>query len=363
MDLTHFLGLPYLQAAQAQKHVTHNEALRLIDACVQVAVESRSAPTAPPPAPLQGERYIVPAAATGAWAGEDGSLASFLDGAWQFVQPAAGWLVWVRDEARLLVHDGTAFLPAHGVRLDELERLGVNATADMTNRLAVAGEGSLFTHDGAGHRIAVNKAASGDTASLLLQTGYSARAEVGLAGDDDFRVKTSANGAVWQDALVLSRDTGAARLPAGLRLGAGSTLLQHYEEGVWTPELAGGTVAGTPTYSANTGSYVRIGALVFVTVRLAWTSLGGLNGIAIVDGLPFPCRVGTVNRAPMITAWYNSVSMGADTTMLGGFVEPGESHIRLWGAYQAYEGTNLFLSDAHLTETGEIYATSTYLTG
>ena len=50
MDRTQFLGLPYLQAAQAQKHVTHNEALRLIDASVQLAVESRSGPAAPPSA-------------------------------------------------------------------------------------------------------------------------------------------------------------------------------------------------------------------------------------------------------------------------------------------------------------------------
>lgn len=361
MDRTQFLGLPYLQAAQAQKHVTHNEALRLIDASVQLAVESRSGPAAPPSAPQEGERHIVPVAATGAWAGEDGAVATFLDGAWQFVQPAAGWMVWVGDEQRLVVHDGAGFVSAHGMRLDDLERLGVNATADMTNRLAVAGEGSLFTHDGTGHRIAVNKAASGDTASLLLQTGYSGRAEIGLAGDDDLRVKTSADGAVWQDALVLSRDTGAARVPAGLHLGAGSSLLQHYDEGVWTPEIVGASVAGTPTYSANEGSFVRIGALVFVTANIIWTELGGLSGTANIVGLPFPCRSGTVNRAPMTTAWYNSVSMGTDTTMLGGFVEPGTSHIRLWGANQAYEGTNLFLTDAHLTETGAIHAASTYM--
>ena len=33
-DTTTHLGLPYLLAAQAQKHVTHNEALRLLDAMV-----------------------------------------------------------------------------------------------------------------------------------------------------------------------------------------------------------------------------------------------------------------------------------------------------------------------------------------
>ena len=41
-DSTTNLLLPYLMAAQAQKHVTHNEALRLLDGLVQLLVKSRS---------------------------------------------------------------------------------------------------------------------------------------------------------------------------------------------------------------------------------------------------------------------------------------------------------------------------------
>ena len=36
MDSTPNLQLPYLMAAQAQKHVTHNEALRALDAAAGV---------------------------------------------------------------------------------------------------------------------------------------------------------------------------------------------------------------------------------------------------------------------------------------------------------------------------------------
>ncbi len=45
------LALPYIQAAQAQKHVTHNEALRILDAVVQLSVAGISN-TPPPRAPL-----------------------------------------------------------------------------------------------------------------------------------------------------------------------------------------------------------------------------------------------------------------------------------------------------------------------
>ena len=59
-DTTTHLLLPYLLAAQAQKHVTHNEALRLLDGLVQLSVLDRDL-TAPvrPTIPSDGDRYIV----------------------------------------------------------------------------------------------------------------------------------------------------------------------------------------------------------------------------------------------------------------------------------------------------------------
>ena len=50
-DITTQLLLPYILAAQAQKHVTHNEALRLLDAMVQLSVLDRNR-TAPPSSPV-----------------------------------------------------------------------------------------------------------------------------------------------------------------------------------------------------------------------------------------------------------------------------------------------------------------------
>ena len=64
MDTTENLNLPYILPAQAQKHVTHNEAIRALDALLHLAVLSRSA-TAPPASPVAGVRYIVPSGATG----------------------------------------------------------------------------------------------------------------------------------------------------------------------------------------------------------------------------------------------------------------------------------------------------------
>lgn len=64
-DETTILSLPLILPAQAQKHVTHNEALVQLDLIVQLAVINRTL-TAPPALPALGDRHIVAAGATGA---------------------------------------------------------------------------------------------------------------------------------------------------------------------------------------------------------------------------------------------------------------------------------------------------------
>ncbi|MBR3369149.1 MAG: DUF2793 domain-containing protein [Rhodobacteraceae bacterium] len=202
------LSLPYIQPAQAQKHVTHNEALRVLDVLVQLSVASRTL-TLPPLAALNGSCYLVPAGAGGEWAGQAGQIALRDGGAWDFLSPVAGWLAMVLDESRLLFFDGTDWrLP--DVLAPVMDSLGIRTSADATNRLAVAGDASLFTHDGTGHQMKINKAATGQTASLLFQSDWSGRAEMGLAGNDDFTIKLSADGTTWHDALRLDAGSGLA---------------------------------------------------------------------------------------------------------------------------------------------------------
>ncbi|MFY8151729.1 MAG: DUF2793 domain-containing protein, partial [Hyphomicrobiales bacterium] len=105
MSETPRLGLTYLEAAQAQKHVTLNEALRRLDVLVQITVLDRDLAT-PPATPANGSCYLVPSGATGVFAGHEGAVAAFQDGAWTFMPAGVGWLVFVADENRFLVVEG-----------------------------------------------------------------------------------------------------------------------------------------------------------------------------------------------------------------------------------------------------------------
>ena len=212
MDTTPNLALPYLFAAQAQKHVTHNEALRVLDAVVNVSVLDRSL-ASPPLSPTEGARYIVAPGATGAWTGTTGRIAAFQDGAWAFYIPREGWLAWVADEDILVVYDGAAWMAAGSGSVNPTPLVGVNTTADVTNRLAVSSSAILLNHAGAGHQAKINKNLATDTASFLFQTGFSGRAEMGTTGDDDFHFKVSPDGATWKDALQINKTTGAVTMP------------------------------------------------------------------------------------------------------------------------------------------------------
>lgn len=196
------LSLPYIQSAQAQKHVTHNEAIETLDVLVQLAVSSR-VQASPVANPQDGDRYIVAVGATGAWSGHDGDIAARTDGVWQYYTPNAGWQAWVGDESRQVVFDGTTWIDAP-IQTNNLSLVGVNATADLANRLSVASPATLLNHEGAGHQLKINKNTAADTASVLYQTGFSGRAEMGLMGSDDFSFKTSADGNVWVDALTIT---------------------------------------------------------------------------------------------------------------------------------------------------------------
>ena len=207
------LSLPYIQQNQAQKHVTHNEGMRLLDGVVQLSVLSR-AHTAPPTNPVAGDRYILPSGATGAWAGFDGSLAHWEENAWRIIQPKEGWVAWDQDERALLVFSQGHWTAAPTATAEQLDKLGLNTSADLTNRLAVSSDATLLTHDTTGgHQLKINKDQPGDTGSLLFQTGWSGRAEMGLTGSDNFEIKVSPDGSNFHQALTVDRATGAVTLP------------------------------------------------------------------------------------------------------------------------------------------------------
>ena len=361
-DITTHLLLPYILASQAQKHVTHNEALRLLDAMVQLSVLDRTR-TAPPASPADGDRHIVASGATGLWAGWDLNVAFWVDGVWMRLVPRPGWLAWIAAEQAFVVWNGSAWdlvgepvdvsdavfslvndadptrkalfslsgistgttrtftLPNTSSELailagtqtftgnktfsgtltvsgtitvsaasasigtatttatygmgtggtttgvtktlnlgtggaagsttvvnigpaaagaggttvvntptvtfaNAVTQVGMpqanltayllglgGATADSYNRVSVNTPALLFNNAGAGIEATVNKAAPANDAAFAFKTGFSARALIGLLGNDDFSFKVSPDGSAFFEALKIDRSNGQVELP------------------------------------------------------------------------------------------------------------------------------------------------------
>ncbi len=283
------LEMPYILPSQAQKHVTHNEALQRLDAITQLTITATL--STPPSDPQEGTCYNIDASPTGAWTGKAGKLAFRQDGDWIFITPREGWHGWFLAEDGMKIHDGSGWAAYDAIGTPAM--LGINTSADSTNRLAVSAAASLLTHAGSGHQVKVNKSAAADTASMLFQSGWSGRAEMGLAGSDDFSVKVSPDGSAWTSALSITGQ-GQVRMPQRplVRATRGG--------GVITP--SSGSQTGFSTLSVNQGGF-----------SLGVSVAGGGNRLIVPVTAPYLVCLGV--EANPSGAFSVSVKLNGTTTI------------------------------------------------
>jgi len=83
--------------------------------------------------------------------------------------------------------------------------------------------------------------------------------------------------------------------------------LDDYEEGTWTPAIAGTTLAGAGTYSVQVGRYTKIGNTVTVHLNLTWSAHTGTGNMTI-SGLPFT-SANVTNLNPTTVAYANNLTI------------------------------------------------------
>lgn len=225
MTNTANLGMPFIEGSQAQKHVTHNESLRILDAAVQIGVLDITR-TSPPLVPANGERHVVASGATGVWAGQANAVATYEDGAWRFLTPKLGWCLWSDADEALFVYDGAVWrnVLGTGTMSGSADLLGINTTASSPNLLAVRSNAMLLkainvADGGTGDaRLQISKESSAKVASVVFSDAFSGRAEFGLVGSDAFKLKVSSDGATFIEALNIDQNSGNVMLPRGVAL-------------------------------------------------------------------------------------------------------------------------------------------------
>ena len=356
------LRLPYIVASQAQKHVTHNEALSLLDTLCQASVIDKDLST-PPVSPAEGDCYIVAATGTGAWTGWDGRIARFIDGEWRSYLPGAGggegWLVYVQDEANLYVFVSGAWtlfassaqpldsdltaIAALSPSNDDVIQRKAGSWTNRTMAQLIADLGALGTtfqpldsdltaiaalspsNDDVVQRKAgawtnrtlaqlISDLAALGTTFQPLDSDLTAIAALSPSNDDVVQRKSG----VWTKRTMaqLMVDLGALGqipFPATQNPSADANTLDDYEEGSWTPTfITTGTQPTGVTYTLQLGRYIKIGSCVLFWFRLQLSSVGtGGTGNGRVGGLPFVVAAGS--------GIYNASCAVANVTLDSGY--------------------------------------------
>ena len=174
MPETPNLNLPLLSPAQAQKHVTVNEALARLDALSQMTLASVAA-TVPPGSPAEGEVHGVGAGASGSWTGQDGRLAVFVNGGWVFVTPGSGWQGWSVPSGTRVQFDGAGWIEGAGA----LSGNGAGFVHRTIEADHAVGSGATSVLAGF---IPADAMVYGVTGRVLSEIGGASSLEVGVTG-------------------------------------------------------------------------------------------------------------------------------------------------------------------------------------
>ena len=174
-------------------------------------------------------------------------------------------------------------------------KFSANAMNVLSGSTLTIDSGATIANSGTatGFGVALDDVSTGDAASTLATSAGNITVDA-QGNDTDIIFKGTDGGA---DTTFLTLDGSAG---GDLTLGANANIvfpatnvvstngntLDDYEEGNWTPNVAGTT---SITYDNRVGRYTKIGNLVFVECLLQWNSASYSSSTAVftVTGLPF----------------------------------------------------------------------------
>jgi len=146
--------------------------------------------------------------------------------------------------------------------------------ADVARINAVAGADTTNKDDGV--LVFFTAAAGSPTEAMrIASTGLVTVAD-GLTLTDGNLVVAAGHGVDFS-AQTASSASGAS---------TSSEILDHYEEGTWTPVINGSTTTGSGTYGSQSATYTKIGRVVTFEFAITWTDHTGAGSLQ-VGGFPF----------------------------------------------------------------------------
>lgn len=207
------LSMPYLIAGQAQKEISHNDALNDMDSLAQISVINKTTAT-PPATPAEGDSYIIAASPTGVWAGNANAIASYYSG-WRIKTPKTGWFAYVQAEAVFYLFDGSAWNVYKGVvPLGSAAVPSYSFIGDSDTGLYSPGANQVAIATGGVQRMSVDASGNTNVAGVLATSNHT------ITSNSSTALIVGPNGATNP---VLQIDDSTVSQNAGLKLVGGTT--------------------------------------------------------------------------------------------------------------------------------------------
>ena len=209
------------------------------------------------------------------------------------------------------------------------DRVGINkatptTTLDVSGTFAASGSvtsSSLFIANTDGALGAINSSGANGgyfewrTSGTTIADIGTAQQIFGSGGNDTFGINArGARSLVFgsnnaervriTSAGVVELAQGQIKFPATQVPSADANTLDDYEEGTFTPTIAGSTTAGTATYVSQVGVYTKIGRIVNFSITINYNSGTGTGNLTI-SGLPFTSLAAGANSSASIGAFVN----------------------------------------------------------
>lgn len=243
--------------------------------------------------------------------------------------------------------DGSAFFDSITIDKDT-GNVAIGAGSDANNKLLVSGEAMLFTNSG-DLRFTFNKGSAGDDCALTFQSGFSARALIGLLGSDDFIFTVSPDGGTYHQAMVIDKDNGTVNFPAMVKFVAFVNYDHYAGAATWVTtdlnneDLDIGNCFASGTFTAPRNGIYRLG------FSIGWTQNGtnlpnDTAGRLLLNGatplLPASSRnsnLAAVHSGKIVVTMENMVPLSAgDTIQLQHYFQSTDGYAsqnitRMWG--------------------------------
>lgn len=146
-----------------------------------------------------------------------------------------------------------------------------------------------------------------------------------------------------------------------LTIGDGAQAGGHYATpffGTWTPTIVGSSTAGSQTYAAQEGWYVKIGKLVIAQGRITLSANSGGSGSAVINGLPFGSGAGANSQGLLSIAYAGGLTHQASYTQFGGYVGVSASSARIAEIGSGQVASEMTI--ANVAATADIIFTAVY---